>query len=72
MALGSKGRIRILRALAKKSLSLYMIVKETGLSSRNVKENLKILIDLGWIAEIKLSGSTEYKLNEENISVQFK
>ena len=70
-ALGSKGRIRILRALAKEGgASLYKISKETGLSTKNVKRNLEKLVKLGWVEEFKLSGSIQYRLNERRNEVK--
>jgi len=66
--LGSKGRIRILVILAKSQspLTIYKISKLTGLSTKNTRRNIEILIKHKWIKEIKVNRATYYKINEDN------
>jgi len=55
VALGSIGRIRILRSLmlADKPMTRYALQKVTGLKSRDLKKDLDKLASLGWIKVIR-------------------
>lgn len=71
--LGSKGKLRILRALAKepqKPLSIYMLEKYTGIRSNFLKADIKILVEIGWVKECAGSGRIKkYSLNLRNETV---
>jgi len=66
--LSSRGRIRILIILAKSQtpLTIYKISKLTGLSTKNTRKNIEILIKHKWIKEIKINRATYYKINEDD------
>jgi DNA-binding transcriptional ArsR family regulator len=50
--LGSKGRLRILRELAKRStMTKYALERKTGLSSICVRADLRSLVEIGWVRE---------------------
>lgn len=51
--LGSRGRLRIIIALARnpEGLSKYMLERLTGIRSKSLSADLSILMDLGWIRE---------------------
>jgi len=71
-ALGSRGRLRILRCLYENpssSMTRYLIAKRTGLSRSEVKRDLEILLDLGWVSTEPLTPPT-FRLNGENLSVK--
>lgn len=64
-ALGSRGRIRILRCLythRSAGLTRYRIARETGLSQREVRRLLGLLVELGWVSQTDTSPRT-YRLN---------
>jgi len=71
--LGSKGKLRILRALAKepqKPLSIYMLEKYTGIRSNFLKADIKTLMEIGWVKEYTESGRIKkYSLNLRNETV---
>jgi len=71
--LGSVGRLRILRILASVEYSTqtkYGLEKHTGLSPVYVRRHLKILIETGWVKELKYSPPV-YMLNPENLKTRF-
>ncbi|MEM4168853.1 MAG: hypothetical protein QXY99_02055 [Thermoproteota archaeon] len=71
-ALGTVGKIRILRDLARnpgKSLSKYALIKSTGLKRSNLNRYLKQLARIGWIKEVT-GVYTRYQINLENPKVQ--
>ncbi|MDH5816556.1 MAG: hypothetical protein QE164_07260 [Candidatus Nezhaarchaeota archaeon] len=55
VALGSVGRLRILKCLlsTSKPLTKYAIQKATGLKSIDVKKDLEKLTSIGWLKVIK-------------------
>ncbi len=65
---GSKSRIKIIRCLyenSPSSLTKYKLTKETGLSPAELRNHLKILVDLRWVSEEPLNPRT-YHLEESN------
>lgn len=70
--LGSRGRLRILRALAQSEepLSTYKLSSMTGLSRKNLAKNLRILLEEGWIKRDSLNRVDLYFLNDENSLVK--
>jgi len=71
-ALGSVGRIRILRELARepeRSFSKYSLIKATGLKREDLNRNLKRLTEAGWVKEVP-GTSARYQINTENPKAQ--
>ena len=67
--LGSRGRIRLLKALieAQKSgyaASMSKLKAATRLRRRSVQRHLEILLNHGWIEEIQTAEGRKYKLKE--------
>jgi len=70
--LGSKGKIRILRKMLEKpnmAFSKHTLTRATGLKWVNVKSDVKILTELGWLKKNAYDPET-YKVNMENEFVQ--
>jgi len=70
--LGSEGKIRILRKMLEKPnmvFSKYALKTATGLKWENVKSDVKILTELGWLKKNAYDPET-YKVNMENEFVQ--
>jgi DNA-binding MarR family transcriptional regulator len=70
-ALGSGGRLRILKYLIKNptnepSLTVSRLKILTGLKRGNVVKHLETLVRWGWIEEIPIYGGKKYKLKKEN------
>jgi len=66
-ALGSVGRVRILRELARspeRSFSKYSLAKATGLKRETPNRNLKRLTEAGWVKEVS-GASARYQINTE-------
>lgn len=65
--LGSRGRIRLLRALieAQKSgraVSITKLKVETGLRGRSVADQLETLVKYGWVEEVQTAEGRRYRL----------
>ncbi|NWG09980.1 MAG: hypothetical protein HXX80_06745 [Nitrososphaerales archaeon] len=63
--LGSKGKLRILRELAKGPetlLTKYALERKTGLKPVDVRADLKGLIEIGWVVEHRYR-VRKYQLN---------
>ena len=74
-ALGSSGRIKILKFLVKnpkseEALSVFRLRTLTGLKGTYVDRHLEILVRWGWVKEIPIDGGKKYKLNKENPRVE--
>ena len=70
--LGSPGRLRILRLLLsapEHRFTRYEIGKVVALKSTHIRNNLKTLLDLGWVIELKLQPK-RYAINLENTVIQ--
>ncbi|MFQ6094829.1 MAG: hypothetical protein ACE5NN_01680 [Candidatus Bathyarchaeia archaeon] len=70
--LGSVGRIRILREMIENPdefLTKYALERRTGLKPVDVRNNLKILVELGWVKEYPYDPRT-YTVNMENEAVK--
>lgn len=70
--LGSVGRIRILRKMIESSdefFTKYALERKTGLKPVDVRNNLKVLVELGWVKE-HLYDPRTYKVNMENEAVR--
>jgi len=66
--LGSVGKLRILRVLAKnmdKRYTKYALEKQTGLKRINLRNNLRDLKSIGWVIEYDHEPK-KYKLNKDN------
>lgn len=66
--LGSKGRLRILRELAKRStcyLTKYALERKTGLNPINVRADLRSLVEIGWVKEFPYR-IRKYQLNMDD------
>ncbi|MCP8308414.1 MAG: hypothetical protein H3Z54_06930 [archaeon] len=66
--LGSKGRLRILRELAKRStgyLTKYALERKTGLRPVDVRADLRSLVEIGWVKEYPYRIS-KYQLNMDD------
>lgn len=71
LGLGTIGRLKILRLLAKEKTkfhTIYGIEKYTGLKRKDIKDNLSKLISIGWVVEYESANKT-YKINEKNDTV---
>ena len=66
LALSSKGRLRILRKLAKNGpTTQHQLIKYTGLKTQELKRQLKILLNIGWIEELPYNPK-KYRINPNN------
>ncbi len=68
--LGTLGRLKILGALAKDKgfLTKYALERATGLKPVDVRNNLKILVEIGWVKEYKYQ-PRKFSLNLEKPNV---
>jgi len=70
--LGSPGRLRILRLLLsdpEHRFTRYEIGKVVALKPTHIRNNLKTLLDLGWVVELKVQ-PRRYAINLESPIVQ--
>jgi Fic family protein len=70
--LGSPGRLRILRLLLsapEHRFTRYEIGKVVALKPTHIRNNLKTLLDLGWVVELKVR-PRRYAINLESAVVQ--
>ncbi|MFQ6076457.1 MAG: hypothetical protein ACE5Z5_10045 [Candidatus Bathyarchaeia archaeon] len=75
VGLGSRTRLRILKALIKQrrgggSLSTHKIKSLAGLKTKDAKKHIRVLVETGWIREIPLVEVKKYQLNLENADVE--
>jgi Fic family protein len=66
--LGSVGRLKILRVLVEKpdeAVTKYSLEKSTKLKPVDVRADLKVLVEVGWVKEYPYQPRT-YKINLEN------
>jgi hypothetical protein len=65
IGLGSIGKIKIIRALARegKMATIYLLHKRTGLKRDDIKNNLEDLVRIGWVKQTKYA-SMMYGLGE--------
>jgi len=66
--LSSKGKLRIIRELAKRPenlLTKYALERKTGLKPVDVRANLKSLVEMGWVIEYRYR-ITKYQLNRKD------
>ena len=73
--LGSSGRLRILKFLAKNptnepSLTVSRLRILTGLRRRNVEKHLETLMRWDWVEEIPIDGGRKYRLKKEKPKVK--
>ncbi len=65
--LGSKGRIKILKALVKEGqLNITQIVKRTSMHYKQVEKHLKYLVDTGYVEEIRFGRTRMFSLKLDN------
>ncbi|MCP8322967.1 MAG: hypothetical protein L6N96_02155 [Candidatus Methylarchaceae archaeon HK02M2] len=70
--LGSKGRLRILKELAKnpnKLLTKYALERKTGLKPIDVRAGLKSLLEIGWVVKHNYR-IVKYQLNIEDETIK--
>jgi DNA-binding transcriptional ArsR family regulator len=70
--LGNKNRLKILRLLAKDENALftkYAIQKLTRLNPRDVRSNVKLLVEINWVKELPYE-PLKYGINLEHPSVR--
>lgn len=66
LSLGSRGRLRILRKLASEGLATqHRLIKSTGLKTKELKRQLEILLNTGWV-EATPHNPKKYRINREN------
>lgn len=75
VGLGSRTRLRVLKALIKRrrgggSLSTHKIKSLAGLKTKDAKKHIRVLVETGWIREIPLVEVKKYQLNLENADVE--
>ena len=71
LALGSVGKLKILRFLTENpdnGFTRYML-RRTGLKPKDITNDLKTLVALGWVKEYKYGRKT-YQINLENAIVK--
>jgi Fic family protein len=71
-ALGSVGKLRILKFLIKnpeKAYTRYSLKKETGIKPKDVTNDLKTLVTIGCVKEYRYGRKT-YQINMDNHIVQ--
>jgi hypothetical protein len=71
-ALGSEGKIRILRRLAENPTAIftkYALVKATGLRDQDARRILEKLCQIDWVKLIT-NGVVKYQINTENQMVK--
>lgn len=70
--LGSVGRIRMLREMIERSdnyFTRYALERRTGLKPVDVRSNLKVLVELGWVEEYSYDPRT-YRVNADSESIR--
>jgi len=68
LGLGSRVRLRILRELALNSrglLTKYTLAKLTNMSPSELRRQLRILVEIGWVEELPYNPK-KYRINPEN------
>ena len=68
-ALASLGKLRILRLLMKApdhAFTRYEIGKKTPLNSIEIRNSVKMLIEIGWLKELTTQHLQKYSINLEN------
>ena len=71
-ALGSEGKIKILRLLAEKPnnlFTMYSILKSTGLRRQDTNKHIQRLCDIEWVKQ-QTYGVKKYQLNLEKKEVR--
>ena len=68
-ALASLGKLRILRILMKMpnhAFTRYEIGKKTPLNQTDIKNNMKTLVEIGWVKELTTQHLQKYSINLDN------
>ena len=68
-ALASLGKLRILRILMKTpdhAFTRYEIGKKTPLNQTDIKNNVKTLVEVGWVKELTTQHLQKYSINLDN------
>ncbi|MEM2094080.1 MAG: ArsR family transcriptional regulator [Candidatus Bathyarchaeia archaeon] len=68
-ALASLGKLRIIRLLMREpnhAFTRYEIGKKTPLNSNDIKNNLKTLVEIGWVKEVTTQHLKKYSINLDN------
>lgn len=71
--LGSMGKLRIIWFLSQQpteAFTRYQLGKVLPLSPSDLKSDLKALVKLGWVRELRYQ-PTKYRLNMENDHIRF-
>lgn len=68
--LGSVGKVKIIKALAEenKMATIYFLHKKTRLKRDDIKNNLRDLVQIGWVNQSRYANMM-YSLNSENTYV---
>jgi DNA-binding IclR family transcriptional regulator len=74
-AIGSRGRIRVLKALMKgqrsgQALSISKIRAMTHLKRGNVERHVEALVNWGWVEQISILAGRKYRLKTDNQKVE--
>jgi predicted transcriptional regulator len=68
-ALASLGKLRILRLLMKSpdhAFTRYEIGKKTPMNSIEIRNSVKMLVEIGWLKELTTQHLQKYSINLEN------
>lgn len=68
-ALSSLGKLKILRLLMKQpghAFTRYEIGKKLPLKPSDIKNDLAVLVEAGWVKEFKLQHLQKYSINTDN------
>jgi predicted transcriptional regulator len=68
-ALASLGKLRILKILMKMpghAFTRYEIGKKTPLNQTDIKNNVKTLVEIGWVKEFTTQHLQKYSINLDN------
>ena len=68
-ALSSPGKLKILKLLMKQpdhAFTRYEIGKTISLRPTDIKKDLTILVETGWVKELKIQHLQKYSINTDN------
>ena len=67
--IASPGKLKILRLLMKNpthALTRYEVGKKIALSPVDIKRDITLLVETGWVKEIKIAHLQKYSINLDN------
>lgn len=68
-ALSSPGKLKILKLLMKQqdhAFTRYELGKKISLRPTDIKNDLTVLVEVGWVKELKLQHLEKYSINMDN------